>query len=216
MSEVFFIGDTHLGHCGIITFSETAQHHPFTTIEEQDAELVRRWNAVVHPKDMVWPLGVFCFGKRNLEIAAQLNGNKKLVMGNHDMYATENFLKYFTRLSGAVEYKGLILTHVPVHECQLARWYMNVHGHLHTKRVMRTQSCSCWPRGGVGQTRALRLRNQRERRRFPDCRFWLARRGVQLRPTERTAAAHAALRATRGCTPDRRQPRRSLGGDLPA
>ena len=86
---------------------------------------------------MVWHLGDFCFGKRNLEIAAQLNGNKKLVMGNHDMYATEDYLQYFTRLSGAVEYKGLVLTHVPVHECQLARWYMNVHGHLHTKRVMK-------------------------------------------------------------------------------
>src|ERR1700712_2334654 len=138
MSEVFFIGDTHFGHRGIIQFSETASHRPFATIEEHDAELVRRWNSVVGLKDTVWHLGDFCFGKRNLEIAAQLNGNKKLVMGNHDMYATEDYLKYFTRLSGAVEYKGMVLTHVPVHECQLARWYMNVHGHLHTKRVMRT------------------------------------------------------------------------------
>lgn len=139
MSEVFFIGDTHFGHRGIITFSETKSFRPFHTIEEHDAELVRRWNSVVGPKDMVWHLGDFCFGKRNLEIAAQLNGNKKLVMGNHDMYATEDYLKYFTRLSGAVEYKGLILTHVPVHECQLARWYMNVHGHMHTKRVMKPE-----------------------------------------------------------------------------
>jgi calcineurin-like phosphoesterase family protein len=137
MSEVFFIGDTHFGHRGIIEFSETAPHRPFATIEEHDAELVRRWNGVVGPKDMVWHLGDFCFGKRNLEIAAQLNGNKKLVMGNHDMYATEDYLRYFTRLSGAIEYKGLILTHVPVQEGQLARWYMNVHGHLHTKRVKR-------------------------------------------------------------------------------
>ncbi|OWK35479.1 metallophosphoesterase [Fimbriiglobus ruber] len=137
MSEVYFIADSHFGHCGIIQFSETKPFRPFTTIEEHDAELVRRWNSVVGPKDMVWHLGDFCFGKRNLEIAAQLNGNKKLVMGNHDMYATEDYLRYFTRLSGAVEYKGMILTHVPVHESQLARWYMNVHGHLHTKRVMR-------------------------------------------------------------------------------
>ena len=100
---------------------------------------MRRWNAVVGPKDTVWHLGDFCFGKRKLEIAAHLNGNKKLVMGYHDMYATEDYLRYFTRLAGAVEYKGLVLTHVPVQEAQLARWYMNVHGHLHTKRVMRPQ-----------------------------------------------------------------------------
>jgi hypothetical protein len=72
MSEVFFIGDTHFGHRGIIQFSETAPHRPFSTIEEHDAELVRRWNAVVGLKDIVWHLGDFCFGKRNLEIAAQL------------------------------------------------------------------------------------------------------------------------------------------------
>ncbi len=144
MSEVFFIGDTHFGHRGILEFSETKPFRPFTTIEEHDAELVRRWNSVVGQKDTVWHLGDFCFGKRNLEIAAQLNGNKKLVMGNHDMYATEDYLRYFTRLAGAVEYKGLILTHVPVQEGQLSRWYMNVHGHLHTKRVMKYDEGNRW------------------------------------------------------------------------
>jgi calcineurin-like phosphoesterase family protein len=137
MSEVFFIADTHFGHRGIIEFSETKPFRPFATIEEHDEELVRRWNATVGPKDIVWHLGDFCFGKRNLEIASRLNGNKKLVMGNHDMYATEDYLRHFTRLSGLVEYKGLVLSHSPLHENQLARWYMNVHGHLHTKRVIR-------------------------------------------------------------------------------
>lgn len=143
MSEVFFIGDTHFGHRGIIQFSETAPHRPFSAIEEHDEELVRRWNSVVGTRDVVWHLGDFCFGKRNLEIAARLNGNKKLVMGNHDMYATEDYLRYFTRLAGIVEYKGLVLSHSPLHESQLARWYMNVHGHLHTKRVMREREYVC-------------------------------------------------------------------------
>jgi calcineurin-like phosphoesterase family protein len=140
VSEVFFIGDTHFGHRGIIEFSETKPFRPYATIEEHDEELIRRWNSVVGVKDTVWHLGDFCFGKRNLEIAARLNGNKKLVMGNHDMYATEDYLRHFTRLSGAVEYKGLILTHVPVQEGQLSRWYMNVHGHLHTKKVLKANS----------------------------------------------------------------------------
>lgn len=139
MSEVFFISDTHFGHRGILEFSETKPFRPFATIEEHDAELVRRWNGVVAPRDTVWHLGDFCFGERNLEIAGRLNGNKKLVMGNHDMYATEDYLRYFTRLAGIVEYKGLVLSHSPLHESQLARWYMNVHGHLHAGRVMRSR-----------------------------------------------------------------------------
>lgn len=76
MSEVFFVSDTHFGHRGIIEFSETKPFRPFASIEEHDEELVRRWNSVVGVKDIVWHLGDFCFGKRNLEIAARLNGNK--------------------------------------------------------------------------------------------------------------------------------------------
>jgi calcineurin-like phosphoesterase family protein len=98
MSEVSFISDTHFGHRGIITFSRTKPFRPFATIGEHDAELVRRWNSIVGNKDTVWHLGDFCFGKRNLSIAGELNGSKKLVMGNPDMYATADYLQYFTRV----------------------------------------------------------------------------------------------------------------------
>ena len=135
MSEVFFIADSHFGHRGIITFSGTKPFRPFATIEEHDVELVRRWNSVVGKKDTVWHLGDFCFGKRNLAIARELNGSKKLVMGNHDMYASADYLQYFTRVQGAVEFKGAILTHIPVHPSQFSRFFMNVHGHLHHEKL---------------------------------------------------------------------------------
>lgn len=137
MPEVFFCADTHFGHKGILEFNETKTYRHFETIEEHDAELVRRWNSVVMPKDTVWHLGDFAFGKRNIIIAQQLNGIKRLVMGNHDMYGAEEYLKYFRSIYGCCEYKGMIFSHIPVHENQLKRYYINVHGHLHTKRVMR-------------------------------------------------------------------------------
>lgn len=139
MPEVFFTSDSHFGHKGIITFSETKPFRPFETIEEHDAELVRRWNAVVTPKDTVWHLGDFAFGRRNIAIADELNGIKRLVMGNHDMYGAEEYLKYFRSVYGCAQYKGMILSHIPVHECQLKRYPINVHGHLHTKNVMKKQ-----------------------------------------------------------------------------
>lgn len=135
MSETFFIGDTHFGHKGIIAFSGTKEYRPFATIEEHDAELVRRWNGVVGKNDTVYVLGDFCFGKRNLSIANELNGYKKLVMGNHDMYATADYLEYFNKCYGAVEYKGAILTHIPVHPGQFGRYFMNIHGHLHHDKL---------------------------------------------------------------------------------
>ena len=137
MSEVYFISDTHFSHRGIISFPATKPFRPFETIEEHDEELVKRWNATVNPKDIVFHLGDFCFGKRNIEIAGRLNGSKRLVMGNHDMYGAEEYLKYFDRIFGCVEYKGMVLSHVPLHTGQLERWYMNVHGHLHTNFVLR-------------------------------------------------------------------------------
>jgi calcineurin-like phosphoesterase family protein len=125
-----------------LQFSATKPHRPFDTIEEHDAELVRRWNSVVGKKDVVWHLGDFCFGKRNLPIAGELNGLKKLVLGNHDMYSTDDYLKYFHKVYGAVEYKGAILTHIPVHESQFDRYFMNIHGHLHTNKLEDPRYCN--------------------------------------------------------------------------
>jgi calcineurin-like phosphoesterase family protein len=137
MSEVFFISDTHFGHKGILSFPSTKPFRPFDTVEEHDEELVKRWNETVAPKDIVWHMGDFCFGKRNIDIAGRLNGSKRLVMGNHDMYAIEDYLKHFDRVFGCAEYKGMILSHMPVHPSQFPRYYLNVHGHLHTNHILR-------------------------------------------------------------------------------
>ena len=142
MSEVFFIADTHFGHKKVIEFEK--EHRPFATIEEHDEELVRRWNAKVSKKDSVWVLGDFCFGKKNLEIAGRLNGTKRLVAGNHDCYATVDYLKYFTRVCGVVEFDGKILSHIPVHTNQLKRYTHCIHGHLHSKQV--------WDKGYLGKS----------------------------------------------------------------
>ena len=32
---------------------------------------------------------------------------------------------------------GMILSHIPIHEQQLARFGCNIHGHLHANRVMK-------------------------------------------------------------------------------
>ena len=135
MTNTFFIGDLHFGHKNIIKFDGIRDIRHFDTIEEHDAELVRRWNKVIGRKDIVWVLGDFCFGKKNLEIAGQLNGIKKLILGNHDTYQSADYLKYFHKLYGAVEYRGNILTHIPVHTDQFDRFKFNIHGHLHTNII---------------------------------------------------------------------------------
>lgn len=136
MTETFFIGDTHFGHKNIIVFDATKVARAFSNIEEHDTELVRRWNGVVSKGDIVWHLGDLALNSRSVAIAGELNGVKRLVMGNHDHYPTAEYLKYFVKVYGAATLKGdIILTHIPVHPMQLSRFKFNVHGHLHTHQL---------------------------------------------------------------------------------
>lgn len=138
MPTTFFIGDTHLGHKNIIIFEPL--YRPFATIEEHDEKLIDNWNSVVGKNDIVYHLGDAVFGKGNIHKLGRLNGTKKLIMGNHDCYATVEYLKYFTKLHGILYYEGrVILSHVPVHEKQVSgqRFKHNIHGHLHSKAVLK-------------------------------------------------------------------------------
>lgn len=48
-------------------------------------EMVKRWNSVVGPGDVVYYLGDFSLANRSVEyFAPRLNGEKHLIMGNHD------------------------------------------------------------------------------------------------------------------------------------
>ncbi len=133
MNRVFVIADTHFGHKNILGMQPGER--PFATIEEHDRELVSRWNAAVKPADTVWHLGDVFFGKDGHLPLAALNGLKRLVMGNHDHYPIAVYQQYFSRIVGASEYRGCIMTHIPVHPQQFERFRLNLHGHLHGRSV---------------------------------------------------------------------------------
>lgn len=75
------------------------------------------------------------FGREAFATLGLLNGVKKLVMGNHDRYPTALYLEHFNQVLGAVELRGCILTHVPVHPSQFGRYKANIHGHLHSNKM---------------------------------------------------------------------------------
>lgn len=134
MPDIFFIGDTHFGHTNIIKFEP--EKRPFKTIFEHDEELIVRWNSVVKENDIVWHLGDFAFKMQEsviANIARRLNGDKRLILGNHDNFKKIDYTKFFTAVYG-VHYlnRGYILSHIPVHEQQMKRWPINIHGHLHS------------------------------------------------------------------------------------
>jgi calcineurin-like phosphoesterase family protein len=134
MPDTWFISDTHFGHKNILEYEPNAR--PFKTLTEMHEVMIERWNSVVKITDTIYHLGDFAFGKHNINIAEKLNGKKKLIMGNHDTYKSTDYLTYFDKLYGVIFWERCILSHMPVHSNGLgARWLLNVHGHLHSRKV---------------------------------------------------------------------------------
>ena len=98
--------------------------------------MVERWNAVVRPCDKVYHLGDVVIARRSLETLSRLNGKKRLVRGNHDIFPTKDYLKYFDEIYGVRVLDGMILSHIPLSEGSItARYRTNVHGHLHANDI---------------------------------------------------------------------------------
>jgi calcineurin-like phosphoesterase family protein len=78
-----FTADHHFGHSSIIGMCS----RPFNDVEHMDRAMIEAWNEVVEPSDTVWHLGDFahrCDPRRKRAILSRLNGNKHLIVGNHD------------------------------------------------------------------------------------------------------------------------------------
>lgn len=80
--KIFLIGDTHFMHRNIIKYC----NRPFKDVEEMTETLIKNWNSVVGKNDIVYVVGDFalCGKAKIIEIGNQLNGRKRLILGNHD------------------------------------------------------------------------------------------------------------------------------------
>lgn len=139
MSNIFLCSDWHLNHENIINFTRgnsQEKMRDFACVEDMNEHIVAQHNRVVKPKDKVYHLGDVCFNKRDLQIIARMNGEKILIKGNHDKLKLADYVPYFKDVRGTHQLDGMILSHIPIHPSSLARWGVNVHGHLHHNRVM--------------------------------------------------------------------------------
>jgi calcineurin-like phosphoesterase family protein len=140
MPAVFLVSDTHFGHAGVCRFtdSETGEKiRPWTDPNEMDEAMVKLWNERVRPNDKVYHLGDVVINRKALPIMDRLNGDKVLIRGNHDIFKLEDYTKYFRDVRGYHVMNGMILSHIPIHEESIGRFGTNIHGHLHTRRVMK-------------------------------------------------------------------------------
>jgi calcineurin-like phosphoesterase family protein len=104
---------------------------PFANAEEMNEQMIENWNSVVKHDDKVYHLGDVVINKKFLPILHRLNGQKRLILGNHDHWKTNILEEYFVAVYGSRSLHDMILTHIPVHPNQIDRFGTNVHGHLH-------------------------------------------------------------------------------------
>jgi len=85
MSNIWLISDTHFGHNKDFIWKARG----FNSVEEMNNEIIKRWNNVVEPNDIVYHLGDIIMGDLNsgIEIINQLNGKIRLAIGNHDSFS---------------------------------------------------------------------------------------------------------------------------------
>jgi calcineurin-like phosphoesterase family protein len=143
MSNRFVISDTHFGHTNSwekFKLPNGDPLRPFTSTEEMDETMVERWNAVVRPQDTVYHLGDVVINRKSLHHVKRLNGKKRLVRGNHDIFKDADYREVgFDSLYGVrVFVDKFILSHIPLHpDCVTERFRVNVHGHLHANELMQ-------------------------------------------------------------------------------
>jgi len=137
--EHFLISDTHFGHekcCTVFKRADGSPLRAFANAEEMDEAMVRNWNTVVRPHDKVYHLGDVVIQRASLRIMDRLNGKKRLIRGNHDVFHTEDYLAYFDEIYGVRVLDDMILSHIPLHPDNITeRFGTNVHGHLHDKEM---------------------------------------------------------------------------------
>lgn len=137
----YFTSDLHIGHDKDFIWGARG----FSSMEEHDTEILKRWNSVVWPEDTVYILGDLCMGGNEPEwnrIYKVLNGHKIFVHGNHDTIAKidryineynmqDLGLSAFYRVS---KKRNFYLSHYPtlVGNHEEEKFFWNLSGHTHS------------------------------------------------------------------------------------
>ena len=141
MGNIFATADLHFGHDRAFIWGARG----FKSIEEHDAEIIKRWNEVVTEKDDVYILGDLMLGDNahGIYCLSQLNGKLHILTGNHctsarqKLYHTLENMVEFCGCATTIKYKKkqLYLSHYPTitsnMEANPHQAVFNLYGHTH-------------------------------------------------------------------------------------
>lgn len=138
--KTYIISDTHFNHTNIIKYC----NRPFNDIREMNNTIIDNWNMIVKKDDIVYHLGDFFLGSKFdlKKIVDKLNGTIYLIRGNHDRLTVKSYedcgiivLKNAPIIMN--KYK-IMLSHRPLPDTMIKDGYVNIHGHIHEKKLEET------------------------------------------------------------------------------
>ena len=126
MNNVFFTSDLHLGHHFMgRTRAMPSQH-------EHDWHIVETINETVPKRGKLFIIGDVALSRDGMKWASQIScRNIELILGNHDMYRTTEYLDMGWKVHGFTRYKDFWLSHCPMHPYEIRKLAGNIHGHVH-------------------------------------------------------------------------------------
>ena len=145
MSKIFVTSDTHFGHDREFLWGPRG----FMSHVEHDTEVIRRWNEVVTPDDIVYHLGDVMLGDNEYGISClkQLNGHIKIIPGNHDTQTRLDLYRMCENVevlgyAEMLKYKkySFYLSHHPTMTSNLEKapylrmHLINLYGHTHQQK----------------------------------------------------------------------------------
>lgn len=148
--NIYIISDNHFNHWNINRYCSRG----FPNLETMNNTMIKRWNTVVKPEDLVIHIGDIIFTKGESkaisDMIAKLNGRKILIKGNHDRksyswYLTHGFDFICERMIWEFNRKKILFIHSP-HEIshndyRTCRYI--IHGHSHNKGQFLHKKKNC-------------------------------------------------------------------------
>jgi calcineurin-like phosphoesterase family protein len=158
----YVVSDTHWYHDNIVRYS--GRHEQIAAMIGPDKSkridhneyMVEKWNSVVGPDDRVLHLGDVFFwrgeGKAKFErqILPRLNGDKYLILGNHDKEPASEFeqmgFKVLDPFTQIINDRKVSFSHYPWNWDEDHPGEIRVHGHIHNSGYPITDN---WREGTI-------------------------------------------------------------------
>lgn len=168
---IYFISDHHFFDDGIIKYEK----RPFLNSEEMTEELINLHNSEVGFQDTVYFLGDVFWGNnlrenKSRDIMERMNGNKILVLGNHDKEDIHFYYDCgfdFISPYPIILDEFVILSHKPIY-LPKDSLFRNIYGHVHGDEryigVTDKSACVCVERTNYKPISYIRIKKMWEKR----------------------------------------------------